>query len=243
MVKKKIYKAISPLRSLETIQEDTLNRYEASAANADCIKGSRQDIFTEINISKYNKYIPKHNYRKTIYLKFLELLTNFYKKHLEIKLFPEENTNIENLQKMALNIEKAIFNHTLIVYPVTEWNELFKYWYHQKLVTIYTNLNQDSYLKNSNLIIRYFAKEFTEDQLMYFMGDRLFPEKYNEYYIEYKKSLPGEIVKEEIPDGLFTCGKCKSKKTTYYQLQTRSAKIGWKSTLLITSWLCYWKNS
>ena len=30
---------------------------------------------------------------------------------------------------------------------------------------------------------------------------------------------------ENAPDGAFTCGKCKSKKTTYYQLQTRSADV------------------
>lgn len=28
---------------------------------------------------------------------------------------------------------------------------------------------------------------------------------------------------ENAPDGAFTCGKCKSKKTTFYELQTRSA--------------------
>ena len=31
------------------------------------------------------------------------------------------------------------------------------------------------------------------------------------------------IKKEEISDGIFVCNKCKSKKTTYYQMQTRSA--------------------
>ena len=30
---------------------------------------------------------------------------------------------------------------------------------------------------------------------------------------------------ENAPDGAFTCGKCASKKTTYYQLQTRSADV------------------
>jgi hypothetical protein len=28
---------------------------------------------------------------------------------------------------------------------------------------------------------------------------------------------------DEVPDGMFQCKKCRSKKTTYYQLQTRSA--------------------
>lgn len=182
---------------------------------------------TEIK-KKYDRYIPKHDYRKTIYLKFLELLNNFYKIYPNIKLYPKENTDLENLQKMALNLEKAIFNYTLYIHPTTEWNDEFKNWYHQKLVVIYTNLNPDSYLKNNNLIIRYFAREFTEEQLIYYNGDRLFPEKYNEYYNEYIKSLPGQQEKIEIPDGMFKCIYCArdkkpAYKTTYYQLQTRSA--------------------
>ena len=31
------------------------------------------------------------------------------------------------------------------------------------------------------------------------------------------------LQEEDIADGLFQCSKCKSKKTTYYSLQTRSA--------------------
>ena len=33
----------------------------------------------------------------------------------------------------------------------------------------------------------------------------------------------GTLNVDDLPDGTFTCGKCKSKKTTYYQMQTRSA--------------------
>ena len=36
-----------------------------------------------------------------------------------------------------------------------------------------------------------------------------------------RKQLTVDV--ENAPDGAFTCGKCKSMKTTYYQLQTRSA--------------------
>ena len=35
-----------------------------------------------------------------------------------------------------------------------------------------------------------------------------------------EKQLGGMEIKD---DGMFQCGKCKKKKTTYYQLQTRSA--------------------
>ena len=38
---------------------------------------------------------------------------------------------------------------------------------------------------------------------------------------EYKKTISDEENANKI--GLFTCGKCKSKKTTYYEMQTRSA--------------------
>jgi len=39
------------------------------------------------------------------------------------------------------------------------------------------------------------------------------------------KALRKQITTDatQAPDGAFTCGKCKSKKTSYYQLQTRSA--------------------
>lgn len=41
---------------------------------------------------------------------------------------------------------------------------------------------------------------------------------------------------EETPDGMFKCGKCKSKKTTYYQLQTRSADE--PMTTFVTCLIC-----
>jgi DNA-directed RNA polymerase subunit M/transcription elongation factor TFIIS len=111
-------------------------------------------------------------------------------------------------------------------------------------VRIYTNLNPDSYIKNTELIHRFFKKEFTEFELAYFDAEKLFPSRYYELMEMYSDKSKFYVKQEPTNDGAHFCGKCKTYKTTYYQLQTRSAKIiGWKSALLITSWLCYWKNS
>jgi len=38
-----------------------------------------------------------------------------------------------------------------------------------------------------------------------------------------EQELREQLAKNELFDGVFKCGKCKSMKTTYYQMQTRSA--------------------
>lgn len=197
-------------------------------------------------------YIPKHPCRKNVYDKFYYLLGDL------IKNYPNYTTI--NTQKMALNIERGIFNYTIknrldyktaisssnkkidqgISSNDNIWNEMLKYSYQSKAVKIYTNLNPTSYLKNKNLANRLFNKEFTEFELVEFGAADLFPERYAQILAEYRALQPKEMEEEEEQeDGMFRCGKCKTYRTSYYQLQTRSAKIGWKSILLITSWLCY----
>jgi DNA-directed RNA polymerase subunit M/transcription elongation factor TFIIS len=203
----------------------------------------------------YDEFIPKHPKRKSIYIKFYDLLIKHYNKFKTETFLNAKNEEMnykydftnDQLQKIALNIEKGIFNHTLTNHGVRDWNNMFEIYYIHTTVKVYANLNPDSYLKNVNLIHRLFYGEFKPEELAYFDAEKRFPERYREMMVDYEASLPkyAEKVKvEDMPDGAFKCGKCKSWKTSYYQLQTRSAKIiGWKSTLLITSWLCYWKNS
>jgi DNA-directed RNA polymerase subunit M/transcription elongation factor TFIIS len=184
-----------------------------------------------------DRFIPKHPYREKIYNKFLNLFK---------KLNYTDLTDTD-LQKMALNIERGCFNQTLCqasLHQKDSWNSEFQTKYSSKVVRIYTNLNPDSYLKNTNLFKRLFRKEFTEFELVSFTQEQIFPERFIQIQKEYDALQPKIIKKEEVPDGVFTCGRCKSKKTTYYQLQTRSAEhIGQKSILPLTYWLCYWKNS
>ena len=184
---------------------------------------------------KYSDQISRHPYRSKVYKKFFTLLQM------------HSTLDIDKLQAIALNIEKSIFNYTLISSKYTDWNILFQNLYVGFSVRVYSNLNPNSILKNTNLIKRLFNNEIKEYDIVTFSSAEIFPERYKEIVDEIKSNTRKEAPKMEVkdmPDGQHKCGRCRSYKTTHYQLQTRSAKfIGWKSTLLITSWLCYWKNS
>jgi hypothetical protein len=184
---------------------------------------------------KYSHQISRHPSRERVYNKFFTLLQL------------HSSLDINKLQAIALNIEKSIFNYTLLSTKSNDWNILFQNIYIGYCVKVYSNLNPDSIVKNTNLIKRLFNNEFNEYDIINFTPEEIFPERYNEIVEFIAANRPKEAPKlklEDMPDGAFRCNKCKSWKTEYIEVQTRSAKyIGWKSTLLITSWLCYWENS
>lgn len=160
--------------------------------------------------------IPKHPHREHVYNKIYELLINFNKEPYSYSL--------DDIQKFALNIERGIFNYAVSNSLTKEWNYMFKHAYNCKAIRLYTNLNPNSYIKNKELINRLFNKEFTEFELANFDSDKLFPSRYNEILEKYgEKQI--HVINKSDPDvqGMFRCGKCKTYKTTYYQMQTRSA--------------------
>ena len=179
----------------------------------------------EIEKLKYDEFIPKHPKRKGIYTKLYNLLLKHYNKFKLDNVSKETNYNISNydLQKMVLNIEKGIFNYTLVNHSAQDWNNIFETYYINCCVRVYSNLNPDSCLKNTNLIHRLFKREFEPEKLAYFNNEQRFPERYKEIMKNYEDNLPKYAEEQEDEDGVFTCGKCKSQKTSYYQMQTRSA--------------------
>lgn len=173
----------------------------------------------EIN---YNDFVPKHPKRNKMYKKFHDLLFEFANTN---------GYNDANIQKMALNIERGIFNYALKLYlnshnrnkKLTHWCDSFNIYYTNRCIIIYSNLNEKSSIKNTQLIKRLFNNECNEFQLSQFTSKELFPERYNELTQLY--GLDKVIIREEkeIPDGMIKCKKCRSYKTTYYEMQTRSA--------------------
>jgi transcription elongation factor S-II len=162
------------------------------------------------------KFIPQHETRRRVYEKFYNLLI----KHNTQAFMDEE------LQKKALNLERGIFNYVVTknIMKSKTWNDTFRHLYMNRAVTIMTNLNPDSYLKNINLIQRFMKGDVNEFDLCSYGPDKLFPERYNEIMSTYKSDISKEVVKQdENVEGLFKCGRCKTYKTTYYQMQTRSA--------------------
>ena len=123
------------------------------------------------------------------------------------------------------NLETGIFNYT-IKYCKSKniqlkWkNAEFKNYYLKTARKILANISYTpnaedvrTKIKDETYIAENVAK-MTHQELHPTMWEKL----YNKIMAQYFTTK-----KEEIPDGLFTCKKCKSKKTTYYQMQTRSA--------------------
>jgi len=168
-----------------------------------------------------DKFIPEHGIRRNVYEKFYKLL----RYHAD----NANDTNAANanaVQKMALNLERGIFNYikTRFMIKETFWNSHFQNLYLNRAVAVYNNLNPQSYLQNVNLIKRFLSKEFTEFQLAAFQPHEMFPERWKEIMDTYSIDVSKEVYKLDTNiEGMFKCGKCKTNKTSYYQLQTRSA--------------------
>jgi len=131
--------------------------------------------------------------------------------------------NILDDENVCSNLEKGIFNYSLEhadkLNVVKKWdNNYFVKIYLDRLRTIYINL-QDDGLKQSmkNKTIKAHTLAFMSHQEMR-------PDKWEELIQDKKVRDENKYEpKLEASTDNFKCYKCKSKKCTYYQLQTRSA--------------------
>lgn len=133
--------------------------------------------------------------------------------------------NIENVigVKYARNIEKGIFNFAVGLAKkkniVRKWdNKVFVMLYISRLKMIITNIKDDNVknmILNNNISIK---------ELSNITHQELNPEKWKkliEQKIKRDKSLTSVNLSAATDE--FKCYKCKKRKCTYYQLQTRSA--------------------
>jgi transcription elongation factor S-II len=142
-----------------------------------------------------------------------------------------KNTDLPNdeITKLAINLERGIFNACVSQKDskTVFWNNSFRDQYISHFLHIYHNLNPLSHIGNPNLLKRFLNKEFSIDQLCREMtGEDMFPERYYDYHQIQQEELDKiEVQKKQLEGvvGIHFCGKCKTNKTTYYQLQTRSA--------------------
>ena len=126
--------------------------------------------------------------------------------------------------KITTNLEKGILNYSIDVSNkqniVKKWdNELFVIIYTERLRTIMFNLQ-----KNESLLTQIKNKEIKSHKLAFMTHQEMNPEKWKPL-IEDKKIRDKNMYNPQIDANTdnFTCGKCKSKRCSYYQLQTRSA--------------------
>lgn len=145
-------------------------------------------------------------------------------------------------KKISLNLEKGIYNYAV---QTAKQKNIVRKWDNNRFVLIYTdkfrsilvNINTKSTVKNTLLLNRLKTGEFKAHELAFMSHQELFPEKW--------KSLIEEKIKRDQNEGKvdlsaatdeFYCFRCKKRKCSYYEMQTRSADE--PMTTFVTCLLC-----
>ena len=101
-------------------------------------------------------------------------------------------------------------------------NNFFKRIYVNKVISLYNNLDEKSYINNKNFIKRLLNNDFDVKEIAF-----LSPQDINKEH--WKKYLDRQNANDEflysrsvgIRTTEYKCGRCKEKNCTYYQLQVR----------------------
>jgi transcription elongation factor S-II len=127
---------------------------------------------------------------------------------------------------LAARIEKATWNWTLRAFPPRDryWdNARLRFRYTTKILSMCFNVRHPL---NPDLRASVLQGEVGPGRLVRMSPYELFPAHWAEVFDRVAhKQLRKQITMDaaSAPDGLLQCRKCKSRKTTYTQLQTRSA--------------------
>jgi DNA-directed RNA polymerase subunit M/transcription elongation factor TFIIS len=128
-----------------------------------------------------------------------------------------------NNAKDAINLEKAVYNWTIKESNnkrvIKKWdNPFFILIYTDRLKTIYENL------KNPKIIELINNNEISVQEFAFMTHQEMCPEKWRDF-IEAKKKRDKCKTEQnlEASTDVYTCGRCRSKNCSYYQLQTRSS--------------------
>lgn len=135
-------------------------------------------------------------------------------------------TNLDKFlldKKKATNLEKGIYNYT-IKYSIEK--NILKQWQNKNFVLIYLQKLKSIMfnLKNQEILNDIKNKKYRVHELAFMTHYELRPDIWNNL-IELKKIKDENkfATRIEASTDDFKCNKCKSKKCSYYQLQTRSA--------------------
>ena len=145
-------------------------------------------------------------------------------------------------EKKAINLEKGIFN-----YAIKEANnhKIVKKWENPPFVQLYTDRMRSVYinLKNPDLLKQIQDGEVAS-QTVAFMTHQEFNPTHWKALIDQKikRDASKFTTNIEASTDMFTCKRCKSKRCTYYELQTRSADE--PATIFVTCLDCgkHWKS-
>lgn len=150
--------------------------------------------------------------------------------------------NLEETSVTVLNMEKGVYNAAIEFckekgYPLKWSDSNFTRNYSINARKILANI---SYTKNAAVLKEKIKDGVIEPyHLAKMTREQLNPELWEALRT---KSLNQVIFKQEVQeDGMFKCNKCKSMKTVYYQMQTRSADEPMTTYVTCTNCNFKWK--
>lgn len=130
---------------------------------------------------------------------------------------------LDNDQELAVECERHLYE---LAHQLTNGSNLdhqdFRNIYESKVFNILENLDPDGYVGNPNLHIRVKKKEVSPAQLVRMTDRELYPEKWAKYDEKRRQEIQHQEAQSESASDFYRCGKCKKRRTTYYQMQTRS---------------------
>ena len=162
---------------------------------------------------------PKE-FRKNICLKLEEL---FEKTSVE-EASAAPAASLAACKNICLNLEKGVFNYAIQEADkkeiVKKWdNVYFTQFYVDNMRSVITNLE-----KNEDLRKIVLAKLIKAHELAFMTHQQMNPKKWQKMLDDKKIRDENKYApKIEASTDNYTCRKCKSKKCSYYQMQTRSA--------------------
>jgi len=135
----------------------------------------------------------------------------------------KQQTTVDHINTCSTNIEKGIFNWTI---QHASKNNIVKKWTNTFFITLYIDRLRSVYinLKKPDVASAVISGNIKSQDIAFMTHQEICPEKWKQL-IEDKKIRDKQKYEPNIEASTdnFTCNKCKSKKCTYYQLQTRSA--------------------
>jgi len=131
--------------------------------------------------------------------------------------------------KISRKIEKGIYNHVISISKEKNiqrsWeNTMFINIYRSKVLSVYSNLDNKSYIGNTQLLASIKSGEIDPEKVGSLSVYDVFPDNWKELLnIKSKRDKIKYELKPEAMTNLFKCRKCGSRETSYYEVQTRSA--------------------
>lgn len=131
--------------------------------------------------------------------------------------------------KKSRQMEREIYNSSLKYASenniIKNWeNKIFKSLYISRIRNIYSNLNPNSYLGNTNFKHKIINGDIDPRKISTISKYDIYPEVWGELLskLAEKDKLKYSLKPEAMTD-MFKCHKCGSRSCSYYEFQTRSA--------------------